>query len=112
MPEPTRAPITDHAKIAGDLADWFIANARDLPWRKVDGSSGRRDPYKSLVSELMLQQTQVDRVVPKYHEWLDKYPSLGALAAAREQSSRLPDGERRLLAENTLGALLEALGEE
>jgi A/G-specific adenine glycosylase len=49
-----------------------------LPWRKTD------DPYHILVSEIMLQQTQVDRVLPKYTEWIDKYPSLGALAAAPE----------------------------
>jgi A/G-specific adenine glycosylase len=49
-----------------------------LPWRHT------RDPYRILVSEIMLQQTQVDRVLPKYHEWLDRYPTLGALAAAAE----------------------------
>jgi len=42
------------------------------------------DPYHILVSEVMLQQTQVDRVLPKYHEWLTKYPSLTALADASE----------------------------
>jgi A/G-specific adenine glycosylase len=60
------------------LLAWYAANARDLPWRHTD------DPYHILVSEVMLQQTQVDRVLPKYHEWLDKYPSLAALAAAPE----------------------------
>jgi A/G-specific adenine glycosylase len=49
-----------------------------LPWRKTD------DPYHILVSEIMLQQTQVDRVLPKYAEWLSKYPSLHALAGAPE----------------------------
>jgi A/G-specific adenine glycosylase len=58
------------------LLDWYRANGRDLPWRKTD------DPYHILVSEVMLQQTQVDRVLPKYHEWLEKFPSLSALAAA------------------------------
>ena len=53
-------------------------HGRDLPWRKTS------DPYHILVSEIMLQQTQVDRVLPKYHEWLDKYPSLETLAAAPE----------------------------
>ena len=53
-------------------------HGRDLPWRQTD------DPYHILVSEIMLQQTQVDRVLPKYREWLDKYPSLHALAAAPE----------------------------
>jgi A/G-specific adenine glycosylase len=58
------------------LLDWYRAHGRDLPWRKTD------DPYHILVSEVMLQQTQVDRVLPKYHEWLEKFPSLSALAAA------------------------------
>src|SRR6186997_1329728 len=59
-----------------NLLTWYQANGRDLPWRRTD------DPYHILVSEVMLQQTQVDRVLPKYHEWLKKYPSLHALAAA------------------------------
>jgi A/G-specific adenine glycosylase len=58
------------------LLAWYRKHGRDLPWRKTD------DPYHILVSEIMLQQTQVDRVLPKYYEWLDKYPSLEALAAA------------------------------
>ena len=58
------------------LLAWYDVHGRDLPWRRTD------DPYHILVSEVMLQQTQVDRVLPKYHEWLDKYPSLDALAGA------------------------------
>jgi A/G-specific adenine glycosylase len=60
------------------LLRWYDRHGRDLPWRTTD------DPYHILVSEVMLQQTQVDRVLPKYHEWLSKYPSLEALAAADE----------------------------
>jgi len=60
------------------LLSWYRANGRDLPWRRTD------DPYHILVSEVMLQQTQVDRVLPKYHEWLERYPSLTALASAPE----------------------------
>ena len=60
------------------LLRWYRRNGRDLPWRDT------RDPYRILVSEIMLQQTQVDRVLPKYHEWLDRYPSLESLAAAPE----------------------------
>jgi len=60
------------------LLGWYDRNGRDLPWRST------ADPYHILVSEVMLQQTQVDRVLPKYHEWLGKYPSLSALAAAPE----------------------------
>jgi len=58
------------------LLGWYRRNGRDLPWRRTS------DPYHILVSEVMLQQTQVDRVLPKYHEWLGKYPSLQALASA------------------------------
>ncbi|MGE3178027.1 MAG: A/G-specific adenine glycosylase [Vicinamibacterales bacterium] len=58
------------------LLAWYRRHGRDLPWRKTD------DPYHILVSEIMLQQTQVDRVLPKYAEWLAKYPSMEALAAA------------------------------
>jgi A/G-specific adenine glycosylase len=61
------------------LLRWYRRHGRDLPWRKTS------DPYHILVSEIMLQQTQVDRVLPKYLEWLDKYPSLEALAAAPER---------------------------
>jgi A/G-specific adenine glycosylase len=58
------------------LLAWYRRHGRDLPWRKTD------DPYHILVSEIMLQQTQVDRVLPKYREWLIRYPSLEALADA------------------------------
>jgi A/G-specific adenine glycosylase len=60
------------------LLRWYDAHGRDLPWRSTP------DPYHILVSEVMLQQTQVDRVLPKYDEWLRRYPSLEALAAAAE----------------------------
>jgi A/G-specific adenine glycosylase len=59
------------------LLDWYRRNRRDLPWRNTT------DPYRILVSEIMLQQTQVDRVVPKYHEFLSRYPTFDALAGAR-----------------------------
>ena len=59
------------------LRRWFRANARDLPWRRT------RDPYHVLVSELMLQQTQVSRVVPKYAEFLATFPTLHHVARAR-----------------------------
>jgi A/G-specific adenine glycosylase len=57
------------------LASWFGANARDLPWRRT------RDPYAILVSEVMLQQTQVERVVPRYLRWLERWPTAETLAA-------------------------------
>src|SRR5215204_6366389 len=61
------------------LLAWYRKNGRSLPWRRT------RDPYRILVSEVMLQQTQVDRVLPKYEEWLQKYPTFAALAAAPEE---------------------------
>src|ERR1051325_8339173 len=66
------------------LLAWYRRNGRDLPWRTTE------DPYHILVSEIMLQQTQVDRVVPKYHEFLGRYPTLEALArSAPEEVKRL-----------------------
>ena len=58
------------------LLSWFDEHGRDLPWRRT------RDPYAILVSEVMLQQTQVDRVVPRYRAWLVLWPTANALAAA------------------------------
>jgi A/G-specific adenine glycosylase len=55
---------------------WYRGSRRDLPWRHT------RDPYAILVSEVMLQQTQVDRVVPRYLRWLERWPTVDALAAA------------------------------
>jgi A/G-specific adenine glycosylase len=75
MPPPLPSS-TQRRRFRTKLLAWYRANGRDLPWRRTD------DPYHILVSEVMLQQTQVDRVVPKYHEWLQKYPSLGHLADA------------------------------
>ena len=58
------------------LRTWFEAHGRDLPWRHT------RDPYAILVSEVMLQQTQVERVVPRYERWLDRWPMAASLVAA------------------------------
>jgi A/G-specific adenine glycosylase len=58
------------------LLAWFAGNGRDLPWRRT------RDPYAVLVSEVMLQQTQVARVVPRYLAWLERWPTPNALAGA------------------------------
>jgi A/G-specific adenine glycosylase len=76
-PAPLPLP-RDRQRFRARLLAWYRRHGRDLPWRKTG------DPYHILVSEIMLQQTQVERVLPKYAEWLDKYPSLGALAAAPE----------------------------
>jgi A/G-specific adenine glycosylase len=62
--------------VEAPLLAWFDDHGRDLPWRRT------RDPYAILVSEVMLQQTQVDRVVSRYEEWLARWPTVDALAAA------------------------------
>jgi A/G-specific adenine glycosylase len=74
-PQPVIPPAA-RQRFRRQLLTWYRKHGRDLPWRKTD------DPYHILVSEIMLQQTQVDRVLPKYREWLEKYPSFEALAAA------------------------------
>ena len=61
------------------LLDWFDREARILPWRQV------RDPYRVLLSELMLQQTQVTTVIPYYQRFLEHWPTIAALAQADEQ---------------------------
>jgi A/G-specific adenine glycosylase len=58
------------------LLAWFAEHGRDLPWRRT------RDPYAILVSEVMLQQTQVARVVPRYLAWLERWPTVESLADA------------------------------
>src|SRR5213082_1835164 len=74
-PKPLALPAPpDRRRFRQRLLTWYRRHGRDLPWRKTD------DPYHILVSEIMLQQTQVDRVLPKYAEWLDKYPSLDEVA--------------------------------
>ena len=79
-PRPIPLPVpADRRRFRKRLLTWYGRHGRDLPWRKTD------DPYHILVSEIMLQQTQVDRVLPKYAEWLDKYPSMEVLAEAPEQ---------------------------
>jgi A/G-specific adenine glycosylase len=64
------------------LLRWYARHGRDLPWRRT------RRPYRVLVSEVMLQQTQVDRVLPKYREFLRHYPTMKQLAAAPVEDVR------------------------
>ena len=64
------------------LLAWYARHGRDLPWRRT------RVPYRVLVSEIMLQQTQVDRVIPKYRQFLRAFPTLRALAAAPVEQVR------------------------
>jgi adenine-specific DNA glycosylase len=60
------------------LVRWYRRHGRDLPWRRT------RDPYAILVSEFMLQQTQVATVIPYYHDWLRRFPDFRSLARASE----------------------------
>jgi A/G-specific adenine glycosylase len=62
------------------LLAWYDGNARDLPWRK------NRDPYRVWISEIMLQQTRVAAVIAHYHAFLQRFPTVEKLAAARESS--------------------------
>jgi A/G-specific adenine glycosylase len=64
------------SSIINHLLAWFRANARDLPWRHD------RSPYRVWLSEMMLQQTQVETVIPYFQRFLDRFPTIGALAAA------------------------------
>src|SRR5437867_9801821 len=71
-------PPPERRRFRQRLLTWYRQHGRDLPWRKTD------NPYHILVSEIMLQQTQVDRVLPKYAEWLAKFPTMEALAKASD----------------------------
>ena len=77
MPD-RQSNIQNPAGFRRALVAWFRGAARDLPWRRT------RDPYAILVSELMLQQTQVAAVIPYYERWLRRFPDFAALAAAEE----------------------------
>jgi A/G-specific adenine glycosylase len=68
--------MPDVSNVHARLLEWYAANARDLPWRRT------RDPYAILVAEVMLQQTQVDRVIPRWLAWLERFPTLLDLARA------------------------------
>jgi A/G-specific adenine glycosylase len=80
MTESKSSPLAESLagveEVRSALLEWFAAAGRDLPWRNT------RDPYRIMVSEIMLQQTQVDRVLPKYRAFLETFPSLEALAEA------------------------------
>ncbi len=70
-------PAPDHiARVHQLLLQWYRAEQRDLPWRST------HDPYAVLISEVMLQQTQVERVLPKYFQFLATFPTLSDLASA------------------------------
>lgn len=75
----TASPQTDPPAFQSALSRWFRENARDLPWRRT------ADPYAIVVSEFMLQQTQVKTVLPYYARWLAAFPTFGDLASAPEE---------------------------
>jgi A/G-specific adenine glycosylase len=77
--EPLKHLITiDQEEFQNDLITWFSKEQRDLPWRKD------RDPYRVWVSEIMLQQTRVDTVIPYFNRFLERFPTIDALAMADE----------------------------
>lgn len=75
-PEPVPVEQLDVAGFQRRILHWYELYRRDLPWR------GDPDPYHVCVSEVMLQQTGVQRVIPKYHEFLERFPTLSSLAGA------------------------------
>jgi A/G-specific adenine glycosylase len=77
-----RVDAEQAARFGAALRRWFKRNGRDLPWRAT------RDPYRVLVSESMLQQTQVSRVLDYYERFLTRFPTMQALAAARPAAVR------------------------
>src|SRR5438445_11427901 len=79
MPQSDSNPEPAHGgETAVDLLAWYRAGHRDLPWRRT------RDPYGIWVSEIMLQQTQVAMVIPYYERFMERFPTVEALAAAPE----------------------------
>jgi A/G-specific adenine glycosylase len=76
FPSPPSHALASAPEFRRRLLRWFRQHGRDLPWRRS------RDPYQVMVSEFMLQQTQVSRVEPYYHRFLEQYPSVESLAAA------------------------------
>src|SRR5438876_3916553 len=75
----TEATLSDDERLAAArraVATWFRAGHRDMPWRRT------RDPYAVWISEIMLQQTRVDTVTPYFTRWMDRFPTVRALADA------------------------------
>jgi len=66
------------------LLAWYDRVRRDLPWRNATPRKGRSDFYRVWVSEIMLQQTRVEAVIPYYQRFLARFPDVGSLAAAAE----------------------------
>ena len=79
---PPACPTQGRRRFQRRLNAWYAHHGRDLPWRRT------ADPYRILVSEIMLQQTQVERVIPKYHEFLERYPTLEVSPGPRARDVR------------------------
>ncbi|MGD1278384.1 MAG: A/G-specific adenine glycosylase [Tepidisphaeraceae bacterium] len=83
---PTLAEVNPRFNVARRLLGWYARHRRDLPWRPPrDHSHAPINPYTILVSEFMLQQTQVATVIPYFRRFMDRFPTLQALAAAKER---------------------------
>ena len=76
MPAPAGGPARYGRPVEDLLLAWFMEHGRDLPWRRT------RDPYAILVSEVMSQQTQIERVLPRWQRWLERWPRVEELAVA------------------------------
>jgi len=76
MPAPAGGPARYVRPVEDLLLAWFMEHGRDLPWRRT------RDPYAILVSEVMSQQTQIERVLPRWQRWLERWPRVEELAVA------------------------------
>jgi A/G-specific adenine glycosylase len=68
--------VSSDSELQRELLDWYARHQRDLPWRRESS------PYRTVISEIMLQQTQVDRVVPAFEAFVQRFPSFEALAAS------------------------------
>jgi len=76
MPAPAGGPARYVRPVEDLLLAWFAEHGRDLPWRRTP------DPYAILVSEVMSQQTQIERVLPRWQQWLERWPTVEELAIA------------------------------
>jgi A/G-specific adenine glycosylase len=90
FPRQPGAPASDpprsrHSRLSEKLLNWYDHNRRDLPWRATPAGHKRPHPYSVLVSEFMLQQTQVATVIPYFQRFMSRFPTLASLASAHEQ---------------------------
>lgn len=107
------------ARFQEKILDWYAENKRNLPWRPPSHfislklrEDGLPDPYYILVSEVMLQQTQVSRVIPKYEEWFKEFPTIAVLAKANTREvltlwSGLGYNRRALYLQKTAKQIME-----